>query len=219
MSIDAEVSSNNDNDIHNLNIVMENNSDNYQVNQISESSNLAISLTISLSSGESSESDSDSVSSLSSSSSSSTNESGNESGNEINNDSESDDNDDDVTKSFLKNECAICLEPLEVDDYSVLDKCFHKFHEKCIRDWFKVSHDHICPVCNTVNTARLTIKNNNKAKLPELSVVKIKTIKQGHRYKNHQVARISPILTTNSTPIPTDSDVDTCSRKCGCIIS
>ena len=117
---------------------------------------------------------------------------------------------------FLKNECSICLDPLEVDDYSILDKCFHKFHDKCISEWFKITGNHICPDCNTVNTARLTIKNNNKVKLPELSIVKIKTVKNKTL---NQHKKINTPGYNNTEPITNYNVHDASNRRCNCIIS
>ena len=44
--------------------------------------------------------------------------------------------------------CAICLEPMETDIYS-LPECIHKYHTNCIMHWFRAGHNK-CPLCNNV---------------------------------------------------------------------
>ena len=44
--------------------------------------------------------------------------------------------------------CAICLDPLEADIYS-LPECTHKYHTNCIMHWFRAGHNK-CPLCNNV---------------------------------------------------------------------
>jgi len=46
----------------------------------------------------------------------------------------------------LECECVICLEDIKYNDNVILTECFHMYHEKCIRDWFKISN--ICPICD-----------------------------------------------------------------------
>ena len=41
-----------------------------------------------------------------------------------------------------KDICPICL---EVSDFTL--KCKHDYHEKCLKDWFKVSKDYKCSLC------------------------------------------------------------------------
>ena len=44
--------------------------------------------------------------------------------------------------------CAICLDPMEADIYS-LPECTHKYHTNCIMHWFRAGHNK-CPLCNNV---------------------------------------------------------------------
>ena len=41
-------------------------------------------------------------------------------------------------------ECSICLDDMFNTDTIALE-CNHRFHKKCINDWFKEKHD--CPQC------------------------------------------------------------------------
>ena len=52
-------------------------------------------------------------------------------------------------------ECSICLEPLQKDDYSILSNCLHKFHEPCIKEWFLSNKSCVCPLCNIDNPDRI----------------------------------------------------------------
>jgi hypothetical protein len=52
-------------------------------------------------------------------------------------------------------ECSICLESLQKDDYSILGNCLHKFHESCIKEWFMSNKSCICPICNIENPDRI----------------------------------------------------------------
>ena len=45
--------------------------------------------------------------------------------------------------------CSICLEDLK-KNIIILPKCHHKFHEKCIFDWFERDNSEMkCPLCKT----------------------------------------------------------------------
>jgi len=57
-------------------------------------------------------------------------------------------------------DCIICFEPLELGDIATLNcKHRHKFHSKCIGEWFlsKNNNERICPLCVTENVEVLTI--------------------------------------------------------------
>jgi hypothetical protein len=51
--------------------------------------------------------------------------------------------------------CSICIENLKYNVYSPNDeqtyitKCNHKFHHKCIYDWYVQSVHHSCPLCRS----------------------------------------------------------------------
>ena len=48
-----------------------------------------------------------------------------------------------------ENECAICLEPMQHNIQPLLIlRCNHKYHDKCIREWFKAKKSNKCPICN-----------------------------------------------------------------------
>ncbi len=49
--------------------------------------------------------------------------------------------------NFNDNECIICLEPfLKKDKLSIINKCGHYYHAKCLDLWFKRKES--CPLCN-----------------------------------------------------------------------
>jgi len=41
--------------------------------------------------------------------------------------------------------CSICLSTIDANDYTL--ECNHKFHTKCIVEWFRKSKGN-CPLCN-----------------------------------------------------------------------
>lgn len=44
--------------------------------------------------------------------------------------------------------CPICLDDYRyIDNISKIIKCNHVYHTKCIRDWFIISKEYICPMC------------------------------------------------------------------------
>lgn len=43
--------------------------------------------------------------------------------------------------------CTICISKYSVDDIVCTLPCDHKYHDKCIRVWFKIKT--ICPLCKT----------------------------------------------------------------------
>ena len=58
-------------------------------------------------------------------------------------------------------ECIICFEPLELGDIATLNcKSQHKFHSKCIGEWFlsKNNKERICPLCITEKVEVISIK-------------------------------------------------------------
>ena len=115
----------------------------------------------------------------------------------------------DNKKSFLQDECPICLETIESGDYCILDPCFHKYHEKCIKDWFSNSNDNTCPECNTISNSRIIIK------------VEKRVFKKPSSYNdndNKKQKPISPIgLAGNNNKTPPEDEL--CSRTCSCIIA
>ena len=42
-------------------------------------------------------------------------------------------------------ECVICIEEFKANERMLTLTCFHKFHEKCVHEWFKTQD--FCPVC------------------------------------------------------------------------
>ena len=47
----------------------------------------------------------------------------------------------------LMTECIICLEPFhKKDNISIINKCGHYYHTKCLCLWFKRKKS--CPLCN-----------------------------------------------------------------------
>jgi len=65
--------------------------------------------------------------------------------------------------------CPICYDILDVDDIKnkiMTTSCNHKFHEKCIKMWFKESNTNntfLCPYCRTsMNEITIEYKNNFK---------------------------------------------------------
>ena len=110
--------------------------------------------------------------------------------------------------SLLDNECPICLEPLGDEHYSILDICFHKYHEKCISDWFGKCGMMKCPECNTINTSRIVIKLVKKKN----KVDPIKPVEPIKLVDDHK--SVKTISTDKNI-----EDSDACSRTCGCSIS
>lgn len=52
-----------------------------------------------------------------------------------------------IRTNFNNNECIICLEPfLKKDNISIINKCGHYYHAKCLSLWFKRKES--CPLCN-----------------------------------------------------------------------
>ena len=52
-----------------------------------------------------------------------------------------------IKKNIIDNECIICLEPfLKNDKLSIINKCGHYYHSKCLNLWFKKKES--CPLCN-----------------------------------------------------------------------
>jgi hypothetical protein len=55
------------------------------------------------------------------------------------------------SSDILEEECIICFYPLKTTSVSIVN-CLHKFHEICIKDWFKTQVNNkqkkSCPSCN-----------------------------------------------------------------------
>jgi len=51
-----------------------------------------------------------------------------------------------ITPSDISDCCSICLDDL-TQYIIILPKCKHKFHSKCIIDWFDIKLE--CPLCKT----------------------------------------------------------------------
>lgn len=46
-------------------------------------------------------------------------------------------------------ECSICLEDINKENTDVTTlRCYHTYHKKCIREWFDVGKNTLCPLCN-----------------------------------------------------------------------
>ena len=86
----------------------------------------------------------------------------------------------------MENNCAICLSSLEDNDNLFTLDCTHKFHTKCIMDWFRsTAGNGNCPLCNDnpFNT------NTNDIGVPFFNYTnyidnRFKTIKKYSRKKN-----------------------------------
>ncbi len=59
--------------------------------------------------------------------------------------------------NFINDECSICLESLDNGTISILSTCCHKYHEKCINEWFNLKSIKKCPECNTINNDMILI--------------------------------------------------------------
>ena len=48
----------------------------------------------------------------------------------------------------VEDECSICMDTIKCgDQMTSLDHCVHKYHQKCIKTWVKMSKN-TCPICN-----------------------------------------------------------------------
>ena len=61
-----------------------------------------------------------------------------------------------ITTSDRHTWCAICLDNF-TKNVVILPKCKHKFHKKCIIDWFDRKME--CPLCKTNYTSLDYLKN------------------------------------------------------------
>jgi hypothetical protein len=68
-------------------------------------------------------------------------------------------------------ECSICLETLQKNNYSILSNCLHKYHEPCIKEWFKKNKSYNCPICNMDNPNRIHL-------IPIQHIIKQKKVNQ-----------------------------------------
>ena len=64
----------------------------------------------------------------------------------------------DSKKSFLPDleECSICFEPLNITKKNplvILESCRHTYHLKCLHNWYEISKDKHCPICQTIPSA------------------------------------------------------------------
>ena len=125
---------------------------------------------------------------------------------DISNKDKNEDKDKESEISFLKKECPICLELIETDDYAILTRCCHKFHEKCIKDWFLTSKSYKCPECNIINRYRII----KKIYIPPIKINTYNThVEQNLLLNKNRTRTIRPI----ETPSP-----DVSKRTCRCII-
>ncbi|WUR02447.1 E3 ubiquitin-protein ligase RNF13 [Vairimorpha necatrix] len=76
----------------------------------------------------------------------------------------------DINQKFVTKEdinkydaCAICLEEYEEDECVYELSCQHRFHDKCISNWFKFNK--ICPTCKNNLWIQIEIYNEEKMKL------------------------------------------------------
>jgi hypothetical protein len=44
--------------------------------------------------------------------------------------------------------CAICMVNYEVGDKYMILECLHRFHEPCVKEWFKQKNT--CPICKVL---------------------------------------------------------------------
>jgi len=51
-----------------------------------------------------------------------------------------------VQKEFTDNECIICLDEMNIGDDIIVVYCGHKYHKKCLFDWFQRKKN--CPICD-----------------------------------------------------------------------
>lgn len=62
-----------------------------------------------------------------------------------------------------KNECTICLEnDIELD---LTLPCMHRFHKKCVNNWYNQSRNLWCPICKTSFKKQLIEISNNENNL------------------------------------------------------
>ena len=49
---------------------------------------------------------------------------------------------------IVMDECPICFEEMESMNHVYIPICGHKYHERCVLEWFDKKGDWICPECN-----------------------------------------------------------------------
>lgn len=59
-----------------------------------------------------------------------------------------------LEKAKQVNECSICLEEIELDQYVRVLTCNHTFHKVCIEKWVEKSLSTDCPFCRQKNISK-----------------------------------------------------------------
>ncbi len=108
-------------------------------------------------------------------------------------------------QAFLNEECPICLEEIGSDRYAILERCLHKYHEKCLREWFQISGGQKCPECNMVNQTRIVIQPS------EMTIAKFRYPRKIKKEKYQKIPSLSPLppptrLTHTNTPNTNESN-------------
>ena len=66
-----------------------------------------------------------------------------------------------ILSDNLENECSICFEPMKSNEYSILEKCTHHFHEVCIKEWFDKINKPSCPICGLDSKSRIGLEGDD----------------------------------------------------------
>ena len=72
------------------------------------------------------------------------------------------------TKTPSKNDCPVCLNPIESKDKVQFSGCTHKFHKECLNKWFNVAKKKTCPMCRAEHQEISNTKQDFNPKLKNL---------------------------------------------------
>jgi len=72
------------------------------------------------------------------------------------------------SKTPSKNDCPVCLNPIEPKDKVKFSGCTHKFHTECLNKWFKAAQKKTCPICRAEYQENSNTRQDFNPKLKNL---------------------------------------------------